>query len=111
MNFSDSNRNVKDRFTINAYPSLVFISKGKFYEYKEKRDPESLISFAFEGFMALEGEDIPMEANFFRSVYKSLGKVSLQKIKIKQKIGDNYSTCSFINRANLMLYLYVYGKR
>lgn len=79
MIISDSNRNVKDRFTINAYPSLVLVSKGKYYEYKEKREPESLIKFALEDYLVLEGEEIPMEPNFFRSAYKSLGKVRLQK--------------------------------
>jgi len=73
--FSDANRNVKDRFTINAYPSLVLVSKGKYYEFKEKRDPETLVRFALEDYKLLEGEEIPMEPNFFRSAYKSLGKV------------------------------------
>jgi len=47
---------------------LVLVSKGRFYEYKEKRDPESLIKFALEEFKLLEGEEIPMEANFYNFI-------------------------------------------
>lgn len=53
------------------------MAKGKFYEYKEKRDPESIVNFALNDFKLMEGEDIPMEANFWRSAYKSIGKVHL----------------------------------
>lgn len=109
---------MKERFTINAYPSLVLVSKGKYYEYKEKRDPESLIKFALEDFLALEGEEIPMEPNFFRSAYKSLGKVLLKNIKLnnclkynKNNKGDYYCNGCDFDCHYFMLYLHVHVKR
>lgn len=72
---SEINRNLKDRFAISSYPSLVFVKNGLYYEYKEKRDPESVFRFAYQDYKNLEGEPIPMEGSFWRSAYKSLGKV------------------------------------
>ena len=58
---------------------MVFVKNGLYYEYKEKRDPESVFRFAYQDYKNLEGEPIPMEGSFWRSAYKSLGKVKEQK--------------------------------
>lgn len=67
---------MKDRFTIYSFPTLVYFSNGKLFEYPEiPRDSGNMTSFVMEGYLKLEGEEVPMEASRIKSFKKHLGMV------------------------------------
>ena len=70
------NPNLKDRFTILSFPTLVYFSNGKLFEYPEiPRDSGNMTNFVMEGYLKIEGEEVPMEASRIKSFKKHFGMV------------------------------------
>lgn len=53
------NKGVSLRFNIRGFPTMVLISKGRTYMYKDERSFESIVEFARGGFKIHEGDVTP----------------------------------------------------
>ena len=42
---SENNPELRDRFIITTYPTIIILAKGKLYEYKNDRTYESIYNF------------------------------------------------------------------
>ena len=47
---SESNPELRDRFVITTYPTIILLAKGKMYEYKEARTFEGIHHFVTNDF-------------------------------------------------------------
>eukprot|EP01017_Pseudomicrothorax_dubius_P046212 TRINITY_DN8109_c0_g2_i11.p2 TRINITY_DN8109_c0_g2~~TRINITY_DN8109_c0_g2_i11.p2 ORF type:complete len:230 (+),score=39.15 TRINITY_DN8109_c0_g2_i11:132-821(+) len=74
----DDNPLLKDRFAITGFPTLLYFSNGKYYEYSGKRDLELLANFAKGGYKTVSAEDIPTQPSslrlFWRIFVKSIAR-------------------------------------
>lgn len=70
---SEKSPAIKDRFSIMGYPTLIYFSNNKMYEYPEKsRDLYNMTEFVMEGYLKYEGEEIPLQPNKLKSFKKHM---------------------------------------
>lgn len=89
-----ANRDLGTRFEIKGFPTILFLSKGKVYQFKGRRNLEDIVEFVKTGYLIQQPEDVPPAPGMFGEVYL----LALQTYKQARKdiLAKNYFTPAVI---------------
>lgn len=73
--FSVDNKNLRDRFGIQGFPTFYYIQDGKLYSYKGQRTVEAWTEFAETGYKTAEVEEVPTEASAMKNFMKQAKRI------------------------------------
>lgn len=76
-----------DRFGVWKYPTLIYMTAGRYYLYPETGDFEDLEDFAVKGYASHHPEEVPLSSKFLRILLKIL---------------------SFVRKINIFLYFFIF---
>ena len=80
---SEEEPGLADRFGVYKYPTLIYMTAGRYYLYPESGDFEDLEDFVVKGYASFHPDEVPLASKFLRILLKVL---------------------SFVNQINLRLY-------
>ena len=89
-----ANRDLGTRFEIKGFPTIIFLSKGKVYQFKGRRTFEDIVEFATSGYIIQQPDDVPPESGIFGD-FILLAKQTYKQAR-KDILAKNYFTPSVV---------------
>lgn len=72
---SETETGLVDRFGIWKYPTLIYMTAGRYYLYPESGDFDDLEDFVVKGYASYHPEEVPLASKFLRILLKVLSFV------------------------------------
>jgi hypothetical protein len=65
------NTNLRDRFSVQGFPTILYVHQGKVYTYRGNRTVEDWGKFTKEGYKTADVDEFPLEASTMKNIKKT----------------------------------------
>jgi len=100
------NENLSHRFSIKGFPTLLFLSKGKVYQFKGRRSKEELVEFALRGYALQEAKETPKEFDpYFGHIINTWNHASKEAIDDIKKAIKSGKIGDFFTQSTILIFM------